>query len=269
MKWDARVCLGVARIISRRRGGSAVRVVDLPDERERLHPAIELIAEDELGEIALEHTQIESFGGQIASGVAAQRLSDLLRQTVRPLPPGRFQLVLDPTTIPMGAEVRVAADALTASLGEVAPTLEFGGPRAQVRHVADMVTDLALVARLYRWPGPDPGVLDCLFAPPRELENLRAERAARAVAGKMQKLLAAAGKDRLSVLVLEDRDIALSNRPLAAQAVRTAFEGEEMPDILFLVEVWNESAEGGLLKELDAWFPAVDQTWWPLDLAEP
>lgn len=266
-KLDAKLCIAVARVLSEQRNGGPLEIVDFPDVSERKKKAIDLIVRDAVGLMAFEHTLIESFGGQIASGIAARRLAALLESRVGGLPEGRFHLVVDPTKLPPSKSGEAFADAIAAGVLAAAGALAIGEPGMQRKHFVEIPTEVARPATLYRWPGPRIGSFELRFTPPKDLEILRQERALKAVSDKTPKLLMAAGKDALSVLVLEDRDVALSNHPLVAAALKEAAGNAPSANVMFLVEMSDGVAEGCLLKDMESWFPEVMGDWCRLDTA--
>ena len=59
------VCLYAAQQLANGRSGGDVTVDLYPDEEERQHPAIDLLAHDRHGSISVEHTLIESYPTQL------------------------------------------------------------------------------------------------------------------------------------------------------------------------------------------------------------
>lgn len=72
---------------------------------------------------------------------------------------------------------------------------------------------------------------------PPDLENLRKERLSTSITEKVPKLLDAAGGQRRSLLVLEERDVTLSNPASVTVALRAVSSGLRLPDAIYLVNV--------------------------------
>lgn len=62
---DQAVALAVARLIAEDRTGGEVEIMAVPERADRTNPAVELITADAVGTLAIEHTLIEPYPGQI------------------------------------------------------------------------------------------------------------------------------------------------------------------------------------------------------------
>jgi hypothetical protein len=90
------VCLVALELLAARRGGGRVEICGLPDQSERQQQAVDLIARDQVGEFAVEHTGLDSFPGQRDEGAwLAQALVPLETELSGTLGvAGTFRLVM-------------------------------------------------------------------------------------------------------------------------------------------------------------------------------
>ena len=61
-------------MIAMRRGSRTPAVLAVPDVEDRNKPAVELIVDDGVGSLAIEHTRIEPFAGLLEANAVAGRL---------------------------------------------------------------------------------------------------------------------------------------------------------------------------------------------------
>lgn len=203
---DVAVCMVALELLSAQRRGGAVEILDRPDCSEHRQEAVDLIARDEVGEFAVEHTSLDSFPSQRDEGAWLQRelaplevdLSESLGAA------GTFWLV-----VPHGALQGMSRGARARALEQVrdwisttAPTLQTGSPATVPAHSVTAPAQLGGVV-LQRWPGPAGGGLVVLRAPPDDLESLRQVVATVALDRKAPKLEQAREGHRTTVLVVE------------------------------------------------------------------
>lgn len=235
--------------------------LEIPDEKERQRPAVDLLVEDDEGHRwVIEHTVVESFAGRIFDDALFSLLAACVEDRLSgSLPvPGQYRVALDPGALSR----RVDVDDLCASVVEwgkaVADTLSIGSPLIAPDHVAKTVlAPWGATVRLYRWPGHDGRVL-ATRSIPEDLRALRAERLAIALAKKCPKLKdASQGGELTSLLLLESNDLALSNYPEIAEAtVASLASRSDIPDVICLIET-DVDAVVWLIKEYEATYPEI------------
>jgi hypothetical protein len=108
---------------------------------------------------------------------------------------------------------------------------------------------------LFRWPGPPDSVLRIRREPPADLEERRSARLLKALERKVPKLLEAAGKTATSVLVLDNRDLSLTNPSLVREGLEAAAgkTAIRLPDVVVLVDTFLQPPRAGVLYENGDW----------------
>jgi hypothetical protein len=270
---DQAVSEAVARVLAQRRGGGEVHVTDEPDKQDRTRPAVDLIARDDQGSWALEHTRIESFPDQLLDD---RQLLDLLEPLTSELRgsvgvPGIFHLAVAPRAVAGATPARDIRAALASWVRKHAPTLAVGSPLTAPHHtITEAPPGVPFEVTLTRWPGPNRGDVRLMRNVPADLEDQRVTRLTKALDDKITKLLAASDGDITSVLILEDTDVALANLGLIVQALSTAAEGQSrLPDVIVLVETVPETPAAStaiVVKEGERWWPSFPYDRWPLDV---
>lgn len=210
-----------------------LEVTEHPDRDERNEEAVEMVCGSASGQsFALEHTRIESFGGQIGDGYAFSGLLEPLEDELKGRLPGRFSL-----TVAVGAAARlkgaeypkirelvkewVLAQADGLKDGSAVTAAPPGVPFAVTLSRRHSDASLLLVSR---------------FAPD-DLEARRQARVQQAIERKYRKLAKEKAKGRESILILESNDIALGNSSVVGDAAAKALAScPEPPDRVYLVE---------------------------------
>ncbi len=96
---------------------------------------------------------------------------------------------------------------------------------------------------------------------PGDIENLRGDRIRVALETKLPKLAEAKGGEKISLLVLESNDMALSNFSVVASAVvsqLSQMEDHLWPDYIYLVETDLEPWWIYTIKEASSIFPDME-----------
>jgi len=214
---DQAVALAVARLIAADRSGGEVEIRAVPERDDRTNPAVELITADAVGTLAIEHTLIEPYPGQIQDNHQVRPYAETLPTMLAGrLPAGsRFDLNLDVGVVNGVKPTQETLDAIAEWAVAAAPLLEDGRPGIGGRHMAKGGTpDLPFTITLARWPRDVDDVLPDVeirwWCPP-DLEERRRERLVVALQKKLPKLTAAEAEGHRGVLVLESDDIQLSN----------------------------------------------------------
>jgi hypothetical protein len=248
---ERKACDAVARALERL--SASVRTNAYSPEDRRASAPVEYVFD--LGGIkyAIEHTIVEAFAGQIHTGVNFQSFIDPIVAALdhHMPPPGRFDLVfaINPRSSKKPRNIAAAQRAIIDWVNETAAELHNECPEQPSRSRkpggfcnSRKATIAGIELTLQRetiWS--EPAIAHgLLFIPrfaPRDDETLRAERIARAMAKKLPKLKIWKDGGARSVLVLENRDISLSNHVAILEAAETALAGRnDHPDELWLVD---------------------------------
>jgi hypothetical protein len=234
-------------------------VVAFPDEIEREAPAIDLLVAGASGEMAIEHTLVESFPQRIFDDRLFVALAaEVERRLTNELPmPGHYRVVLKPGEIRRRQDIEGVAAAIVDWARTSAPDLQIGDPTSAPSHIAEgILAPSGLRVRLERWPGRDGQVL-AIRSVPEDLTEQRRERVATAMDRKLPKLAKASEGQCRSLLVLESDDLALGNYVEIASAATVAIEErKDVPDVICLVET-ELGADVWLVKEFSEVFPHV------------
>ena len=254
---ERRACDAVVRVLEERHG--AVRANGRSPEDERVGPPIEYVFD--LGErtYALEHTVVEAFDGQIHKDVDFAAFVTPIERRARPpdaLAPAAIGSP-SPSTPSKGlkpkrmaeaqaaivAWVRAAAAEMHAECPDV--PMRTRRPYGHESHRRGTVEGVDLhLHREIGWSLPEVayGRVFCgRFAPP-DYETLRIERMRAALAKKLPKLRSWKDTGARSVLVLENRDLSLSNHVVILEAAEEALRGRhDPPDEIWLVDTTIET----------------------------
>jgi hypothetical protein len=267
LEHDQHLCLLAARLLSHRRCGSDLRVLALPDRRERNREAIELSAADDVGALSLEHTRLESFPEQIRAAARLRKVFPAFELSANVPDDSRFCLVVDPEAVDGITNAAKAHAGIVSWVERTAPTLEIRSPRTAPRHtVAGAPPDVPLPVILQRWPRDaqpgEAGRVRVLWAKPEDLEVRRMQRARIALDRKLKKLDAARAPGTTTVLVLENTDVALANVALIADALRDAASTNDdfvRPDEIVLIDTIT-TPMAWILLERGTWYPQVQDS---------
>ena len=258
---DQAVALAVARLIAADRSGGEVEIRAVPERDDRTNPAVELITADAVGTLAIEHTLIEPYPGQIQDNHQVRSYAETLPTMLAGrLPAGsRFDLNLDVRVVNGVNPTQETLDAIAEWAVATAPLLEDGRPGIGGRHMAKGgPPDLPFTITLARWPREVDDVLPEVslgwWRPP-DLEELRRERLSVALRKKLPKIAAAEVEGHQGVLVLESEDIQLSNSiDIRAALLAAAAEVEDpLPSWIVCWEQVGESAFVSTLRSDGEW----------------
>lgn len=236
---ERQVCEAIVRLIEFRREATRSDEVR-PEDLNRKDESVELAFKIQGIQFVLEHTLIESYPKQIAEH---HQLNELVGPLIRSLDgqmpiPGRYELWLHTGAVQgvSGAEkIRAALKewVLTHANGLICPQTNPSPPGNSIR---GRPAGVPFEVTLSRWASLDGRLMLGLYCPPN-LEDLRNERAKKALDDKCPKLQTAKGTDGISVLVLEWNDIQLGNCVNISQAVKSQFLGRhDTPDEIYLVD---------------------------------
>lgn len=212
--------------------------IDSPDDQSPVDLVVDVADE----RWAIEHTVVESFENQLQDDVRVGQFAQVVSSDVRhDLPDGHFQLV-----IPVAALDGVKGDALDdlsadvgASIRDLAANMAAEGrTKAFVTRMLsgnEVVTAFQLQYRppIEEWTRG----FDVARWKPEGTEELRLNRVQRALNDKLPKLrsMVPTSADR-TVLVLEDRDIALAHPWLIQDAIERSDVPNGMADWTVVVE---------------------------------
>lgn len=219
-------------------------VVRWPDVEDREHPAIELIARDRRGLVAVEHTIIESYPAQIAEQQALQEMFSWGGPEIAELPhAAQYRLLVhvdDLLAIPR-RDRRLAEPTVAKWVRDVLPEVPWPHIPGRPTFVRSRIDNPSIELSLQRWVadigfiGPLARVIPISFWRPADLEERRSTRLEVAVRAKVPKLLAAA-TDARTILVLEDRDMYMSAPAFVSRAL-ARIQGADLPDVIYLLNV--------------------------------
>ena len=250
---EGKCCDAVIRVLEQSLGCARERL-RLP-ERDGVGPPVE--ARLWLGgrEYAIEHTVIEAHDKQIAMDAIFDRFGRPIetRLSGKLKAPGIYELVL-PTDVTLEAspkQIGPLIDVVAKWVDEQAEELvrerparrtrdeePYGFSHGRGRTFPGLGFDLMLVRRVH-WsddPKHDGKLFTARFSP-AELERRRQERMRAALDRKLPKLQLCEQEGAATVLVLEMRDIALSNHVLIGQALEAELEGRsDQPEVVYLVD---------------------------------
>jgi hypothetical protein len=211
----------VLRRIEERDGVQRAHVFD--PEAARVDPPIDLACKFGNQQIALEHTGIEAFPGQIQLGKQAGKLFDPLLNRFKSLAASseciQLLVAIDATESVKTKDITQVQKALGDWIEQTAPTLV---PSRYPRHLLPIVEitppGVPFTVSLHRFV--DCGAMGGRFWYVRHtgpIEEGRLERLARARDRKFGKLAAWKQKtEARTILILEDADISLTNEQLVA-----------------------------------------------------
>jgi hypothetical protein len=255
---ERKACDAVARVLEEH--SRAVRSNSRCPEKDGSGPPVEYVFDLAGKTYALEHTIIEAFERQIHTGVDFGRFVAPIEAALdHHMPrPGMYQLLfpidpcagLKPRDIPKIQEAIIAwAKAKAAELHADLPRKPTRAekPRGHTNLRKETLPSLTFelyLSRYTNWAMPDIAngrLFVGRFAPPNH-ENLREQRLATAFDRKLPKLAKCKAAGAVSVLILENGDIALTNHILVAEAVDKLLRGRaDQPDQIWLVDAVIEN----------------------------
>ena len=243
------------------RWGRRFTQLEIPDEKERQRPAVDLLVEDDEGRHwVIEHTVVESFAGRIFDDSLFSTLAKCVEEGLSGSLPkrGQYRVTLNPGGLARRIDTEDICAAVCTWATSVADSLAIGSPVTAPAHVANTVlAPWEVNVSLTRWPGHDGRVL-AMRSVPENLISLRGQRIATALDRKCPKLQEATRHGELaSLLVLESDDLALGNYPDIAEATVRGLENRsDVPDVIGLIET-DIDADVWLIKEHEAMYPEI------------
>jgi hypothetical protein len=250
---ERKACDAVARVLEERAG--ATRSHPRCPEKDDSGPPVEYVFDLAGVTYAFEHTLIEAFERQIHTGVDFGKFVAPIEAALdhHMARPGMYRLVfpIDPCTglkprdIPKMQEAIIAwTKAKAAELHAELPHKPGRNEKPRVHLGVRKETLPGLTFELYlsretfsAMPDIADGRLWVMrFAPPNH-EDLREQRLTTALNRKLPKLAQWKAAGAVSVLILENGDIALTNHVLVAEAVEKLLSGRtDRPDQIWLVD---------------------------------
>lgn len=245
---DQFLALMVAELDATLHERGVVRSVVWSDAAIRNEEAVELVGIDDVLEMVVEHTRIESYENQARDRAVAEKI---FPHRFGPEIPDRweagyFRLSVEPgqiAKIPFKDRPRIA-EVLTAWVAEnldraLQPPVPGAAVRVRGEHVEvpfRWVLWQAFPFELGDFIGPLARVVQISFTNSADLQGQRINRIGLALDRKLPKLLAAAGAHRRSILVLEERDSHLSSPADVSLALQAAAIGRQLPSVVYLVD---------------------------------
>lgn len=259
---DELIALHVAQLIADGRDGGTAHIMGQPEREDRTNPVVELVTSDAVGCLAIEHTLIESYTGQITDQRQIQpyieSLPKLLGDDLQES--SRFDINVNPRAVAGVKKTADAIDAIVVWVRRVAPTLPDGRPGIAGAHIArGGPPELPFDVSLARWPrhpeSPIPHVTVGWWSP-ENLEELRETRIATALEKKLPKIHTASEALRCEgVLVLEADDIQLANAVDIRIALQKAAAAQDQPVPAWIVlwETVDDTAFVSVLRASGEW----------------
>ena len=224
-------------------------------EVDGVDPPVDLRLKVGTKEWVIEHTRIESFEGQIETGVVFRKITSHIRTGLAgTLPaPACYELHVPASVSLAGKAARRnrALDSLVNWIREGAhcmdrrnscPTGACRSPFISDDRIRGVPPEFTCEMVLLRWPdavpmGRKPGDLVAKLICPEELEERRADRLRRAYSDKCPKLERAKEEGARTVLVWENVDIALASFDLIDDLIPMLLaERRTAPDEIYLAE---------------------------------
>jgi hypothetical protein len=244
LRRDQFAALMVAARDAALRHADPVEAVRWPDVENRDRPAVELIARDRRGLVAVEHTIIESYPAQIAERLALQEMFPFGGPVIAELPDAaqyRLLVHVDELLAVPRRDRPLAEPAVAAWVREALPDVPWPHVPGRPTFVRSQFERPRIEASLERWiagvgfVGPLSHVIPIGFWRPVDLEERRGTRLEVAMRDKVPKLLAAAPGAR-TILVLEDRDMHMS-APAFVSSALARIQDAGLPDVIYLLNV--------------------------------
>jgi hypothetical protein len=202
----------------REKGHPGLQVDRRPDKDNRDATDIDAIA----GPFAIEHTSIETLPNQRRDSDWFMRAAGGLEQELPIIPPFRLRISLQYDAVKKGQDWTEIRDALKSWITNEAPGLEDG------RHVLDDIPGVPFRLHVTKAGDRRPGILFARFEPGDEtLPNRLQEQFNR----KAKKLAKYQGSSKITVLLVENDDIALMNEAKLLDAIRKAYPAGPPPGV--------------------------------------
>jgi len=266
LKRDQLIALITAELDAERHGRGGVLLDAWPDADDRANPAVDFVGHDDVGEVAVEHTRIESFPGQIKDRLATEAVFPKLGPEI----PGRrdagkFVLWVHPGALStVGFSRRPTVErAVTAWVSDNLDRVPLGN--TLLGEDRDVPFRWALEHWLpddVRLAGPYATVVPIRHAPPDDLDDRRVERMQQVVRSKLPKLAAAGAHGRRTILVVEDKDQDLSAPKLVSRAMQRSINGTELPDAIYIFYVGGGDPLLYPVYEDEAWAHDTLDAFW-------
>jgi len=211
--------------------GTEYQVTCWPDEETRDAPAIDAVAESPGRQpLALEHTRLETFPGQIGLAVAFAKHIRPVEQELAGAHPFNVQISVPITVLERGRDWTAAGVTIRDWFLRAAPDIPLGYSRHKV------TDDLELSVRKQDW---DPRIVRILpEAPPEATEALLAASVARRLDHKYAELATHKREGALTLLLLESGDYFLVNEHIIGQAVEASLHEQPHPELDQIWLVW-------------------------------
>jgi hypothetical protein len=263
---ERRACDAVVRALEAH--GGIKRAGAYSPEDEKIGPPVEYVFELRAQKHAVEHTVIEAFPGQIRANTDFASFVSPIEAALHGNlpPPGKFDLIfdIDPTQGLTAKMIAKAQAGITLWVAKNALDLHAEQPtqpdrRQSLRGYQNERKDIVEGVRIHLiretgWWMPEPAkgrLFITRFAPPN-YETLRLNRIKTAMKKKLPKLEKWKADGTRTILVLENRDMALSNHGEIYDAVESALAGQAyVPDEVWLVDttIDNEWTAWCLLRD--------------------
>ena len=219
MKDNEEIACNALRSVLLVRGGTFYTIERRPDKENSNSKDIDFV----MGcpgqpRIAVEHTSIESFEGQLSIGfMHADFVNEIARQIN--IPSSTYYKL----NIPVEMYIEAARKDRDSLITTIANWINFSMPNLKPHGRQTKIDVLGGKYAIWLGQGGSHPNLDGKLIPsliaPKELESARKERIARALSSKLPKLIPYGTNGMLTFLLLEDWDISLSNSQIIKDVV--------------------------------------------------
>jgi hypothetical protein len=247
---EGKLCDAAVKIIEQRTGQTRNTDSIRRPEKDGEGPPVELRLIIGTQELAIEHTRIEPFEGEIGKGVALERLVDPVKRALRGKLPGPaiYTMYFPPDRVLSGSKsnLKEYQDLLTEWVLQTAPllyrkiqernesrlqdelTAKLCGFRYEIRFSCVITGDLC---------DQTPGCFGSGRWAPEGLEALTTRRLRRALCDKLPKLRDCKDDDARTVLVLESDNVSLIGPECVGDALN-GLQGEFAAELPFPDEIY-------------------------------
>ncbi len=290
---EGKACDAVVKVLEKRT--CETRADIRHPERDLVGPPVDLRLKLGVQEYAIEHTRIEPFENQIKSALVSREISDYIERSLSGRLPGPMYYELH---VPPDVCLPEKKDKRNQALRNLADWIQKNAQVMHERNIGRTVPAYSpyhvispycwpddcikrkpmgfnCAVELLRWPHAvpirrKPGCIVTRLINPNELEDLRTTRIRRAFSDKFPKLACCKAEGARTVLVMENRDLALTRFDLVGnQLPELLAEHSDQPDEIYLLETWTNLWWVFLMKRDDKHWPSEGMPKWGQPIYHP
>ena len=269
---EGKACDAVVRLLEKWTGETRTDIHH--PERDGFGPPVDMRLKLGAQEYAIEHTRIESFEGQIETGVVAKQIIGYIKKNIPDSFPSlayyELQFPIN-VSVPKGKAKRdralnglvewICANEIVLRERNSDRIIPVYNPHMADESIQGTPEGFDCVFELLHWPIAElirrrPGTLAFRFITPDDLEGPRKDRLRQAFSKKCPKLQACKKEGARTVLVLESGDDGLVNFEFRGNLLPSLLaECTNAPDEIFLVETFADLWWVWLIKRDDGYWP--------------